>query len=306
MYYFLQRRLLGLIPVLWGVGTCVFLIIHLVPGDPAALMLGDTATAAEVATLRESLGLNAPLMQQYAEFFQRLCTGDLGMSLRTRQPVISMVLERLPATLELTVASLIVALTIALPMGILTAAKRYTAIDDTGLAFSLIGVSIPAFWLGPMLIIVFGLWLGWLPVSGRGGLLHVILPAVSLGVALAAMISRLTRSSLIEVLDQDYIRTARAKGLAEWRILLRHALRNALVPVVTIVGLQFGALLGGTVITEVIFAWPGVGRLLITAIQARDYPLVQGCVLVIAFCYVIINFLVDLLYAVIDPRVSYS
>jgi len=306
MNVFLRRRLLGLISVLFGVITIVFLIIHLVPGDPAGIMLGESALPADVEALRESLGLNRPLIVQYFDFFAKLFQGDLGRSFNTGQPVLSAIIERFPATLILTAASMFFAIIIAVPIGIITAAKRNTVVDNLGMIFSLIGVSMPAFWLGPILILIFSVKFGILPVSGSGSIKHLVLPSFSLGFALAAIISRMTRASMIEVLNQDYIRTARAIGVSEKTILLKHALRNAIIPVVTIVGLQFGALLGGVIIIEIIFSWPGIGQLLIPAIMRRDYPLVQGCILFIAVVYIFVNLIVDIIYAYIDPRIKYS
>jgi len=306
MTAFLRRRLLGLISVLFGVITIVFLIIHLVPGDPARIMLGESALPSDVEALRESLGLNRPLIVQYFDFFAKLFQGDLGRSFNTGQPVLSAIIERFPATLFLTTASMFFAIVIAVPIGIITAAKRNTVVDNLGMIFSLIGVSMPAFWLGPILILIFSVKFGILPVSGSGSIKHLILPSFSLGFALAAIISRMTRASMIEVLNQDYIRTARAIGVSEKIILLKHALRNAIIPVVTIVGLQFGALLGGVIIIEIIFSWPGIGQLLIPAIMRRDYPLVQGCILFIAVIYIFVNLIVDIIYAYMDPRIKYS
>ncbi len=306
MFVFLRRRILGLIPVLWGVITIVFLIIHLVPGDPAKMMLGDTALPSDVEALRESLGLNKPLINQYVGFFAGLFRGNLGKSFNTGQPVLKALIERFPNTLILAIASLFVAVVIGILGGIITAAKRNTIIDSTGLMFSLIGVSMPAFLLGPILILVFSVKLGIFPVSGSGSLKHLVLPSLSLGFALSAIVLRMTRASMLEVLNKDYIRTARAVGISEKKILMKHALRNAIIPVVTIIGLQFGALLGGVIIVEIIFSWPGIGQLLIPAIMRRDYPLVQGCILFISVVYIFVNFIVDIIYAYIDPRIRYS
>jgi peptide/nickel transport system permease protein len=306
MFVFLRRRILGLIPVLWGVITIVFLIIHLVPGDPAKMMLGDTALPSDVEALRESLGLNKPLINQYVGFFAGLFRGNLGKSFNTGQPVLKALIERFPNTLILAIASLFVAVVIGILGGIITAAKSNTIIDSTGLMFSLIGVSMPAFLLGPILILVFSVKLGIFPVSGSGSLKHLVLPSLSLGFALSAIVLRMTRASMLEVLSKDYIRTARAIGISEKKILIKHALRNAIIPVVTIIGLQFGALLGGVIIVEIIFSWPGIGQLLIPAIMRRDYPLVQGCILFISVVYIFVNFIVDIIYAYIDPRIRYS
>jgi len=297
------RRLLLLVPTVLGVLTLVFFLVHLIPGDPVEVMLGETASRADLSQLRADLGLDRPLAEQYARFLGGLARGDLGRSFFYRKPVLAVIGAALPATALLAAAALAVALLIALPVGILAAVRRNRLTDRLALVGSLVGVSMPNFWLGPMLIILFSFRLGWLPVSGREGAASLVLPALTLGMALAAILVRMTRASMLDVLGEDYLRTARAKGVGERTVIVRHALRNALLPVVTIVGLQFGALLSGAVITENVFAWPGVGTLLIQAITARDYPLVQGCVLVISLCYVAVNFLTDLLYSVIDPRV---
>jgi len=297
------RRLLLLVPTVLGVLTLVFFLVHLIPGDPVEVMLGETASSADLIQLRADLGLDRPLGEQYARFLGGLVRADLGRSFFYRKPVLAVIGAALPATALLAAAALAVALLIALPVGILAAVRRNRLTDRLALVGSLVGVSMPNFWLGPMLIILFSFRLGWLPVSGREGAASLVLPALTLGTALSAILVRMTRASMLDVLGEDYLRTARAKGVGERAVIARHALRNALLPVVTIVGLQFGALLSGAVITENVFAWPGVGTLLIQAITARDYPLVQGCVLVISLCYVVVNFLTDALYAVIDPRV---
>jgi peptide/nickel transport system permease protein len=299
----LGRRLLLLVPTVLGVVTLVFFLVHLIPGDPVELMLGETASGADLTRLRAALGLDRPLGEQYARFVGGLARGDLGRSFFYRKPVAAVIAGALPATALLAAAALAVALALALPIGILAAVRRDRFADRAAMIGSLLGVSMPNFWLGPLLIILFSFRLGWLPVSGREGAASLVLPALTLGTSLAAILARMTRASMLDVLGEDYLRTARAKGVREPVVIGRHALRNALLPVVTIVGLQFGALLSGAVITENVFAWPGVGTLLIQAISARDYPLVQGCVLVIALCYVAVNFLTDLLYALIDPRV---
>jgi len=297
------RRLLLLVPTVLGVLTLVFFLVHLIPGDPVEVMLGETASRADLSQLRADLGLDRPLAEQYARFLGGLAQADLGRSFFYRKPVLAVIGAALPATALLAFAALAVALLIALPVGILAAVRRDRLTDRLALVGSLVGVSMPNFWLGPMLIILFSFRLGWLPVSGREGAASLVLPALTLGTALAAILVRMTRASMLDVLGEDYLRTARAKGVGERTVIARHALRNALLPVVTIVGLQFGALLSGAVITENVFAWPGVGTLLIQAITARDYPLVQGCVLVISLCYVVVNFLTDALYTLIDPRV---
>lgn len=306
MKKYLFRRLLLLIPVIWGVSTLVFLFLYLIPGDPIEIMLGETAQAADKALLRHELGLDRPVHLRYLDFLGGLVRGDLGSSFYFKQKVLSTILERYPATLELALAAMVVAILIAVPLGIISAIKQYSLIDNTSMFLALVGVSMPNFWLGPLLILIFALHLNLLPVSGREGFASLILPAITLGTALAAILSRMTRASMLEVLRDEYITTARAKGLKEKVVILRHALRNALVPIITIIGLQSGALLSGAIITETIFSWPGIGRLLIQAIETRDYPLVQGCILVISFSYVLVNLLTDILYAYVDPRIRYN
>ena len=303
MRAWLLTRLLSAAWVVLGVASLVFLLIHLVPGDPVEMMLGESAAAADRQALRETLGLDRPLLAQWLGFLGGALRGDLGLSLYSQQPVAALLLERLPATVELAAAALLVTLLVALPLGVLAALRRGSGWDTGAMGFSLLGVSIPNFWLGPLLVLLFSLWLGWLPVSGRDGPASVILPALTLGTGLAAVLSRMVRSSLLEVLGEDFIRTARAKGLAPLTVTLRHGLGNALLPVLTLLGLQLGALLGGAVVTETVFNWPGIGLLTIEAIQRRDYPVVQGCVLLIALGYVAVNLLTDLLYARADPRV---
>ena len=306
MSRFLARRLALTLPVLLGVATLVFSLIHLIPGDPAQAMLGEAAPQADVEELRRRLGLDRPLLEQYGAFLLGLLRGDLGTSLRTGQPVTGQILERMPATFELAAAAMLVAICVSIPLGIAAAVRRGTAVDHAAMTLALTGVSVPNFWLGPLLAIVFAVELGWLPVSGRGTLLHLILPAVSLGAALAAILARMTRASMLEELREQYVTAARARGVSQMRAIVRHAFRNSLIPVVTLVGLQFGAVLTGAVITETIFAWPGIGRLLIQSIGFRDYPLVQGCILLIAVTYVGVNLLTDLVYGVLDPRIRYE
>ncbi len=306
MLRFVARRLALTIPVLLGVATLVFALIHLVPGDPAQAMLGEAAPQEDVDALRRQLGLDRPLIDQYGEFLAGLVRGDLGTSLRSGMPVTAQIAERLPATFELALAAMVVALSLALPLGIAAAAWRGTFVDHAAMTLALAGMSIPNFWLGPLLAIVFGIELGWLPVSGRGGFDHLVLPALSLGVALAAILARMTRASLLEELREPYVRAARARGVSRFRAVVVHAFRNSLIPVVTIVGLQFGAVLTGAVITETIFSWPGIGRLLIQSIGFRDYPLVQGCILLIAVTYVAVNLMTDLAYGLLDPRIRYQ
>lgn len=303
MLRYLVRRILLTVPVLLGVATLVFSLIHLVPGDPAQAMLGDGASAQDIAELRKSLGLDRPLMEQYVTFLRHAVSGDLGRSFRTGQPVTTMIVERVPATAELAVAAMFVAIVLAIPLGVIAAVWRGTAADYGAMTFALAGVSIPNFWLGPLLAIVFAVELGWLPVSGRGTLGHLVLPAISLGLALAAILARMTRASLLDELRELYVRAARARGVSRTASVTTHALRNSMVPLLTIVALQFGAVLTGAVITETIFAWPGIGRLLIQSIGFRDYPMVQGCILLIAVTYVTVNLITDLLYGVLDPRI---
>jgi peptide/nickel transport system permease protein len=289
--------------VVLGVACLVFLLIHLVPGDPVDVMLGEAAQPADREALRAAMGLDRPVHVQLRDYLVGLARLDLGVSLHTRQSVAALLAERLPATVELAAASLLVALALALPLGVLAAVRQGSLWDRGAMTFSLLGVSIPNFWMGPLLILVFSLWLGWLPVSGRDGLASLVLPALTLGTAMAAILARMVRAVLLEVLGEDYIRTARAKGLPEHIVVLRHALRNALLPIITLLGLQLGTLLGGAVITETIFSWPGIGQLTVEAIQRRDYPVLQACVLLIAVAYVLVNTLTDLVYAWIDPRV---
>jgi peptide/nickel transport system permease protein len=299
----LSSRIGSAVLVVFGVCTLVFLLIHLVPGDPVEAMLGESARPADRAALRADLGLDRPLVEQYLTYLARLARLDLGVSFQDRRPVRDLLAERIPPTLELAAAALLLALALALPLGVLAARHRGGALDSGAMGFSLLGISIPNFWLGPMLILVFSLWLGWTPVSGRDGPASLLLPAVTLGTGLAAVLARMVRSSVLEVLEEDYVRTARAKGLPETVVMWRHALRNAWLPVLTLLGLQLGGLLGGAVITETVFAWPGVGSLLVEAIQGRDYPVVQACVLLISLAYVLVNTLTDLVYAWVDPRI---
>lgn len=306
MKSFFIRRVLLLIPTLLGAVSLVFLLIHLIPGDPVEVMLGETATAADKEALRRSLGFDRPLLEQYKSFLVNLTAGDLGRSLYEPAGVAEMIRARFPATLQLALCAMLAALVISCPLALAGAIRCGGWIDRAALGFSLFGLSLPNFWLGPLLMIIFSIHLGWTPVSGRGGLAHLILPSITLGLGMAALLVRILRASLIEAARQEFVQTARAKGLRESKVWLKHVLRNALLSVVTIMSLQFGGLLAGSVITETIFSWPGIGRLTVHAIQMRDYPLVQGCVLVIAISYVLINFFTDLLYKLVDPRVSYD
>jgi peptide/nickel transport system permease protein len=303
--YFLQRFLMTL-PALWLVLTLVFLMIHIVPGDPVEQMLGEGAAPGELAQLRHSLGLDLSLPVQYGHYLSQLAHGDLGHSLKFQAPVRRIIFERYPATLQLALLALLVCAAIAVPAGVLAAHRRGTAADRAVGVFTLFGLAIPNFALGPLLILLFSIELGLFPVSGRGGPAYYILPAATLGAALAAILTRMVRGSMQEELSSDYVRTARAKGLSTGAVLFRHAFRNALIPIITILGLQFGTLLAGAIVTETIFSWPGIGRLTVQAISSRDYPLLQGCILVIAVSYVVVNLLTDLLYTLIDPRVRLS
>lgn len=306
MARYLVRRLLLTIPVLLGVATLVFALIHLVPGDPAQAMLGEGASQEEVLRLRTSLGLDRPLLTQYTAFLGGLARGDLGTSFRYNSPVTTQITARLGNTAKLAFAAMAVAILFAIPLGIVAAVFRGRAPDHAAMTLALAGISMPNFWLGPLLAILFAVYLGWLPVSGTGSLAHLVLPAVTLGAALSAILARMTRASLLEELRELYVLAARARGLSGARAVLKHAFRNSLIPVVTIIGLQFGAVLTGTIITETIFAWPGLGRLLIQAINFRDYPLVQGCILFISVTYVLMNLLTDLTYGLLDPRIRYE
>ncbi|MDX1433585.1 MAG: ABC transporter permease [Gammaproteobacteria bacterium] len=300
---FLLTRITSALVVVLGVACLVFSLIHLVPGDPVEVMLGETATASDRAALTEALGLDRPVAVQLYDYLAGLARLDLGTSLYSRRDIAHIVAERLPATAELAVAALLVAVVVALPLGVLAALKRDTAWDLGAMSVAMLGVSIPNFVMGPVLILVFSFALGWLPVSGREGFASLVLPALTLGTALAAILSRMVRAALLEVLGEDYIRTARAKGLGELEVVLRHALANATLPIVTLLGLQLGTLLGGAVITEIVFAWPGIGQLTVEAIQRRDYPLLQACVLVISLAYVTVNTLTDVVYGWLDPRI---
>jgi ABC-type dipeptide/oligopeptide/nickel transport system permease component len=302
----LVRRLLLTVPVLFGVATLVFTLIHLVPGDPVQAMLGDAAAPDDVARLRQRLGLDRSLLAQYGAFLGGLATGDLGVSLRTNEPVLGTLLSRPPATLELAAAALALSIAVAIPLGVLSAVRARTAVDHVATAISLLALSLPNIWLGPVLALVFAVQWGWLPVSGRGTGAHVVLPAVTLGLPLAAALARITRASVLEELRGFYVLAARARGLSWGRAIVRHAVRNSLIPIVTVLGLQSGSVLTGAVITETVFAWPGIGRLLVQSINFRDYPIVQGCVLLIAVTYVTVNLIVDLVYGILDPRVRYE
>ena len=323
MTRYLIRRLWQSVLVLFGISIIIFIILHLT-GDPAVLLMPPDATQADIDNFRKLMGFNDPLFirwppweylnppwrfltdTQYGRFFIGVTHGDFGNSFRHQQPAMSLVMERMPATIELTLAAMAIAISIAVPVGILSAVRRNTVLDHAGMVLALLGQSMPVYWLGIMFILLFAVRLDLLPAFGSGSWQHLILPATTLGAFSMARIARLTRSSMLEVLGQEYVRTARAKGVSEWRLVLRHALKNAAIPVITIIGLDMGTLLGGAVITETIFAWPGVGRLAVQAISYRDYPLVQSAVFLLASIFVLINFLVDILYTCVDPRVAYK
>ena len=303
MLHFLTARLASALAVVFGVSCLVFLLIHMIPGDPVEVMLGETAPAADREALRRELGLDRPIGVQFASYLQGILSFDLGTSLHSRRQITALLSERIPATVQLAGAGLAVAVLIAFPLGVMAAVRRGTWWDYGSMGIAMLGVSVPNFVMGPLLILIFSLWLGWFPVSGQDEPMSIVLPAITLGSALAAMLSRMIRSALLEVLTDDYIRTARAKGLGEGAVILHHALRNAALPIVTVLGLQLGALLGGAVITEIVFSWPGVGQLTIEAIQRRDYPVLQACVLVISLSYVAVNTATDIVYVWLDPRV---
>lgn len=335
MWSYVLRRLLGLVPVLFGITLLVFLFLQLIPGDPAQAILGERGTPEQLAALREKLGLNKPLYVQYLTFVRNVLTGDLGTSAVSTIPVAEELKRRWPATFELALAATLVAVVLGIPVGILAAVRKNSLLDTFSMSLSLVGVSMPVFWLGLLLVYLFAVNLHWLPTGGRlstdlaidfrpitgflvldgmlalkpevlmDALRHLILPALTLGTIPLAILTRITRSAMLEVLSQDYVRTARAKGLAERQVILKHALKNALLPVVTLVGLQFGTLLGGAILTETIFSWPGIGSYIYEGILNRDYPVVQAGVLVVATVFVLVNLLVDLSYALLDPRIQY-
>ena len=300
---FLVHRLIRFFTVIFGVLLLTFLLIHLVPGDPVEVMLGESASSADRAALRAELGLNRPLLQQFGTYLSKLAQGDFGHSIHTKAAISELIKTRYPATLQLAILSLMIGLVVGVPLGIYSALKAGHWQDILVTIVSVRLSAMPAFWLGPVLMLIFAVWLGWLPVSGMESGASVILPALTLGFGLSAILTRMTRTSLLEVLNDDYIRTARAKGLPERVVILRHAMRAALLPIITIVGLQMGSLLAGAVITETIFSWDGIGRLLVESIEKRDYPVTQACVLVVALSYVIVNLVTDVLYQLADPRV---
>jgi peptide/nickel transport system permease protein len=301
---YVGRRILAVVPVLFGVTLAVFSMLFLVPGDPVKIMLAEFVTTPEqIARMRAQLHLDEPVLVQYGRFVGNALRGDLGVSIRSRRPVAAEIGENIGSTGQLALASMVVAIGLGVPLGLLAALGRNSWLDVAAMVVALLGVAMPSFWLGFLLIFVFSLHLGWLPATGGGDLLHLVMPAVALGMIAAAIIARLTRSSMLEVLGQDFVRTARAKGLGGWSVIVRHALRNALIPVVTVFGLQFGNLLAGAVIVETVFSRPGLGRLIVGGILAKDFPLVQGTVLFVAAAYVLINVTVDVAYAYVDPRI---
>jgi peptide/nickel transport system permease protein len=304
LLFALVRRLLMTIPVLWAVVTLVFLLIHLVPGDPARQLVGENATEEQVQKVRADLGLDKPLLTQYADYWTGLFRGDWGENPVTRQGVFTRISSRYPATIKLALASMLIAILISIPLGVTAATHRGTFIDGLSTFTALLGISLPSFALGPLLILIFSVELGIAPVSGAGGLANLILPSITLGAALSAILTRIVRSSVLEELGEDYVRTARAKGLTERTVIYKHVLKNGLIPVVTVLGLQFGVLLAGAIITERIFSWPGVGSLLVDSINERDYKLTQGCILVIAATYVLVNTATDIAYRFLDPRIK--
>jgi len=305
MKRYLGRRFVQALLVLWGVSLVVFLILHLT-GDPTLLLLPPDATAEDIAKFRKLMGFDDPLAVQYGRFMTGLLQGNFGNSLRHEEPALSLVIERMPATVKLTLLAMALSVCVAVPAGIISAVRRGSAADQAGMIFALLGQSMPVYWLGIMLILLFAVRLHWFPAFGTGGFKHLVLPAITLGMFTMARIARLTRSGMLEIMGQEYIRTARAKGVIERLVIVKHALRNAAIPVITVIGLDLGTLLGGAVITETVFAWPGVGRLAVQAIYNRDYPVVQAAVFVLASIFVLINFLVDVLYTWLDPRVSYQ
>jgi peptide/nickel transport system permease protein len=300
------RRLLQLIPVAFSVIAIVFLMLRLIPGDPAEILAGEEATVEDIRAVRQQLGLDKPLIVQFFIYLKNISKGNLGRSFRTRRPVTREIMDRYPNTVLLAACSIVLMVIFGVGAGILSAVRQYSWLDNVSMLLALFGVSMPVFWLGLMLMLIFSLHLGLFPTTGIGGFNHLVLPSVTLGAASTAVVARLTRSSMLEVIRQDYIRTARAKGLNEFLVVMRHALKNTLIPVVTIVFLRFGILLGGAVLTETVFAWPGIGWLMIDGIWSRDYAVVQGCILVIAISFVLINLVADLLYAFIDPRIRYQ
>ena len=307
MHRIIIKRLVSIVPIVLGVTIIVFSVMHFAPGDPVELLLGDLAPLEAVEELRARLGLDDPVPVQYFRWLSGIILrGDFGRSIRTGQSVLEMVWQRAPATLELTIAAMIISLLIALPVGIISATKQYSIFDHTTMVGALFGVSMPVFWQGLMMILIFGFYLGWMPISGRGTISHLILPALTLGTSQAALLARLTRSSMLEVIRQDYVRTARSKGLVERAVIFKHALKNASIPITTIMALRLPILFGGAVITETVFAWPGMGRLMVLSIFNRDFPVVQGVILIITMFVILSNLLADVLYVFLDPQIRYE
>lgn len=306
MFTYVIKRLISTIPVLIGITLLLFFLLRMLPGDPAQVLAGQMATPEEIENIRHQLGLDQPIYKQYVAFLARLVQGDLGRSARTQNPVVQEVWARLPNTLLLAVVAIFLACLFGIPAGIVSAVRPYSLPDYVVTLLALFGMSMPVFWLGLMLVVLFAVILKWLPAGGTGSWQHVILPSITLASFVVAFIARMTRSSMLEVLSQDYTTTARAKGLREQVVIVKHALKNALIPIITVVGLQFGLLLGGAVLTETVFAWPGLGRLIFDSITARDYPVIQGTILIFALLYILVNLMVDLLYAFVDPRIRYD
>lgn len=304
MHKYVLKRLIMLIPVLLGVSFIVFSIMYMTPGDPAQIILGQNANEETIMELREEMGLNDSFLVQFVRFVSGAVTGDFGRSYQSNRVVFAEILNRFPATLKLAGLGILISVLIGIPVGIISATKQYSMFDNVSMVLALLGASMPCFWAGLMLILVFSVWLGMLPSGGYGGILYYILPAITLGTSSAAAITRMTRSSMLEVIRQDYIRTARAKGVAEKKVITKHALKNALIPIITVIGLQFGYLLGGAILTETVFSWPGVGRLMVDAIKQKDTPMVQGLVVFIAVTFSVVNLLVDILYSYVDPRIK--
>ena len=306
MLQYVVKRLLSTIPVLFGISLLLFFMLRMLPGDPAQVLAGQMASPEDIKIIRHQLGLDRPIIVQYGLFLSRLVRFDLGRSARTQNPVISEVWARLPNTVLLAVAAITLACLFGIPAGIISATRPYTWIDYLFTSMALFGISMPVFWLGLMLVVIFSLVLQWLPAGGTGNWKHIILPSFTLAAFVVAFITRMTRASMIEALSQDYTTTARSKGLKERVVIVKHALKNALIPIITVVGLQFGALLGGAVLTETVFAWPGIGRLIVDSILARDYPVIQGTILIFGLLYILVNLMVDIIYAFIDPRIRYD
>lgn len=306
MLQYVIKRLFSIIPVLIGISLLLFLMLRMLPGDPAQVLAGEMATPEEVEIIRHQLGLDRPIYTQYIFFLSRLTRFDLGRSARTQNPVTEEIWARLPNTMLLAIVAITLACLIGIPAGIISALRPYSLLDYTITVTALFGISMPVFWLGLMLVVVFAVWLHWLPAGGIGTWKHVILPSFTLASFVVAFIARMTRSTMLEVLSQDYTTTARSKGLKEKVVVVKHAFRNALIPIITVVGLQFGMLLGGAVLTETVFAWPGLGRLIVDSIRARDYPMIQGAILVFGLLYILVNLAVDIIYAYVDPRIRYD